>query len=91
MYLWKSKIKDRYQWALELHLFNNNSVGIEFKKLYYRDNPVTDPHPYEYIALNLTPHWNFGFNHIWYDGPHCSFSMGRLHLCWNIFNCRKCK
>lgn len=34
------------------------------------------------FAANITPHFDIGEEHIYYDGPHCSFSLGYLHLCW---------
>jgi hypothetical protein len=37
----------------------------------------------------------FGSSHFWYDGPHCSFSLGWLHLIWSgkpwSGRCQKCE
>ena len=45
--------------------------------------------------LNITRHFDFGFDHFWYDGPHCSFSVGPLHFCWGgnpwTGRCKKCE
>jgi hypothetical protein len=38
--------------------------------------------------------FQFGTQHIYYDGPHCMFSLGLIHFCWggNPFTgwCKKC-
>lgn len=34
--------------------------------------------------------WHFGAEHIYYDGPHCSYSFGPFHLHWTDDNCDKC-
>lgn len=55
--------------------------GIEYN-LQYRykdDNEWRDSHTDNY-ALNITKHFHLGFEHIYYDGPHCFFSLGFIHL-----------
>jgi hypothetical protein len=27
---------------------------------------------------------------MWYDGPHCFFSLGFIHFAWQNNNCKKC-
>lgn len=34
--------------------------------------------------------FQFGFKHIWYDGPNCSFAFGFLVFSWHQFDCKKC-
>jgi hypothetical protein len=43
-----------------------------------------------YFTASLTPAWRLGGRHDYYDGPHCAFSFGYLHLCWSWWWCRKC-
>ena len=34
------------------------------------------------FGVSVTKHWAFGSEHIYYDGPHCSFSLGPIHIVW---------
>lgn len=44
-----------------------------------------------YYSINLTSHWAFGRHHMYYDGPHDSFSIGFIHFCWSGKWCEKCR
>lgn len=33
----------------------------------------------------------FKSSHIYYDGPHCCTSFGKLRLSWNNYSCKKCQ
>lgn len=44
-----------------------------------------------YLYVSLTTHFDVGPQHIYYDGPHCSFSLGFLHFAWNLWHCNKCE
>jgi hypothetical protein len=32
------------------------------------------------LSVAITSHWLWGDSHLWYDGPHCCFSLGFLHI-----------
>lgn len=32
------------------------------------------------LAIVINRHWLWGDKHMWYDGPHCVFSLGFLHM-----------
>lgn len=34
--------------------------------------------------------WDWGFDHFWYDGPHCGFSFGPLRIQWHNEGCKEC-
>jgi hypothetical protein len=34
--------------------------------------------------------WEVGSWHIWYNGPHCGYSLGWLKIGWENWNCKKC-
>ena len=42
------------------------------------------------VGVSLTRHFGIGHDHGWYDGPHCFFDVGFLHLMWHNQNCRRC-
>ena len=31
----------------------------------------------------ITKHFRLGIQHVYYDGPHCSFSIGWIHFNWS--------
>lgn len=43
-----------------------------------------------YYAVCCTSHWELGRKHLYYDGPHDSFSLGFLHFTWQGDWCDKC-
>ncbi len=43
-----------------------------------------------YFTLSITPAIRWGARHDYYDGPHCSFSVGPLHFSWSYWWCSKC-
>ena len=43
-----------------------------------------------YFTASLMPEFQWGAQHDYYDGPHCSFSLGILRLSWSYWWCRKC-
>ena len=32
------------------------------------------------LSIAITPHWMWGDRHMYYDGPHCVFSLGFVHI-----------
>jgi hypothetical protein len=41
-------------------------------------------------GVEINSNFSFGFSHVYYDGPHCSLSLGWVHFRWNNFKCKKC-
>lgn len=41
-------------------------------------------------GISITPHFAFGPFHMYYDGPHCAFDFGFVHILWTNWNCKKC-
>lgn len=44
-----------------------------------------------YFSICFSSISMWGFNHFWYDGPHCSFCIGRIHFGWSLSSCKKCE
>lgn len=44
----------------------------------------------EMYDVSLTPHFDMGTEHFYYDGPHCMLDLGFLHFYWRNWNCKKC-
>lgn len=42
------------------------------------------------FGVSTHPLWRWGFDHFWYDGPHCSFNLGRLQIWWSKPDCKRC-
>jgi hypothetical protein len=43
-----------------------------------------------YYDVSITRYFVLGEEHAYYDGPHCSFSLGWLHFNWSGDWCTKC-
>ncbi len=62
--------------------------GIEWRReLKYKD---FDWRPIECKSVELRCPWTFERFHTGYDGPHCAWSVGFLHIYWPRDNCKKC-
>lgn len=46
--------------------------------------------PVSYFYVALEKRFKFGSEHFYYDGPHCSFSLGFLRFYWRYWWCKKC-
>jgi len=44
----------------------------------------------KYFELSLTSRFHLGEDHMYHDGPHCSFGLGLLHVNWSYRWCEKC-
>lgn len=44
----------------------------------------------EYIVLSWDTKWMWGSYHFYYDGPHCSLSLGWMTLAWQNWKCKRC-
>ncbi len=54
-------------------------------------SPEWYPLHQDYYCVSVGGRWGFGDEHVYYDGPHCIWSLGPLHFCWGgNWKCRKC-
>lgn len=44
----------------------------------------------EYFTVWIDRRFRLGELHTYYDGPHCQFSLGWLHIGWSYWWCTKC-
>lgn len=42
------------------------------------------------IGFCINKNWLWGSSHWWYDGEHCFFDLGFLHIWWAKNGCKKC-
>lgn len=47
-------------------------------------------HAIDYFGVSITKHFHLGHHHFYYDGPHCNFSLGYVHLNWSLGGCNRC-
>lgn len=74
----------RWEWAFEA-----NRRGIGFvESVVYTDG---ERRPVDWYEVCITGKWRWGRQHIYYDGPHCCFSIGPLHFNWRNWDCTKCQ
>jgi hypothetical protein len=77
-----------FRWTFQLGLFY---MGFIYQ--YKRDDVWHDNHLLNYL-VSVTKHFHLGIDHVYYDGPHCSFSLGWVHFLWSggirTHWCEKC-
>ena len=66
-----------FRWTFQLGL---SYVGFIYQ--HKSDNVWHDNHACNYL-VSVTKHFHLGSSHIYYDGPHCSFSLGFVHFLWS--------
>lgn len=76
-----------WTWTLEVSPW---SVGLYERWKAADDPPGEEGRLSDEYSANLMRHWGLGGYHAWYDGPHCCFSVGFLHLNWRNWSCEKC-
>lgn len=74
-----------WRWVLEITF---TSIGLVHE--YTNDGGKTWSLANRYYTLCITRHWTIGEYHLYYDGPHCSLSLGFLHYNWSSDWCIKC-
>lgn len=98
MILWRSKERTVvlgpftmvYRRVLEMEFWSIR-LAAQFRQI--NDSYWTSTHASAY-EVNIGKHFNWGFEHVYYDGPHCFLSLGWLNFCWNgnprTGSCKKC-
>jgi len=79
---------DGWRWALHADA-NKDGVAIGLHRGILHGNEWDD-FGGEYFMVEATPRFAVGQSHNYYDGPHCSFSLGFVHICWSYWWCKKC-
>jgi hypothetical protein len=85
-----------WRWVLESDVWRHEGrlfgVGIGFASQWRceRDGNEWGGRAGGYYDVSITRHFDIGEEHVYYDGPHCSFSLGWLHFSWGGDWCTKC-
>lgn len=79
-----------FRWVIEISLDRHGfSFGLVNQHQLKSTGEWKSSHVDAYM-INVTRHWAWGSDHFWYDGPHCLFSLGFIHVCWVNHACVKC-
>lgn len=55
-----------------------------------KDGVTSEWRQFEGKNIKIDWSWKFESDHCWYDGPHCWWRVGPLHIYWPRNNCKKC-
>jgi hypothetical protein len=91
---WQNAPLRAWRWALQTDGANRPglrwaSVGI-FREVRFLPGDEWSGGRCGYYAVCVKPHFEIGEDHDYYDGPHCSFSLGFVHFYWMPDWCLKC-
>lgn len=70
-----------FRWTIQTNWFKGGGFQIGFVHQSQSNGEWCDSHTSVY-ALSLHRPASFGIEHYYYDGPHCSLSLGWLHVLW---------
>jgi len=75
-----------WRWVFHTELF-----GLGWSQQ-YQDAKTLEWHfmKSSYYLITFTKYWSLGRHHCYYDGPHDSFDLGFVHLCWSGDWCDRC-
>lgn len=75
---------DAFRWALEANSWKGEgaSLGIAQQHRFRNMSTWFSLHS-RFYGVSLTRAFSFGVDHAYYDGPHCSLSLGFLHILWS--------
>lgn len=76
-----------WRWVLDL---TGLSLTLQRQVRYLEQGPKWHNTGGDYFNVCLTRYFRLGQSHDYYDGPHCSFSIGWLHFNWSYWWCEKC-
>lgn len=80
---------DARRWALELAAANS-AVYLSYQTELLSKETKEWRGVGSYFVASLSTRFRWGSDHGYYDGPHCSFSLGFLHFAWSHWWCKKC-
>ncbi len=78
-----------WRWVIEADVKHGPCLMLA-QHVLFRDSPDWRPAT-RYYSIWLNKRFALGMEHIYYDGPHCSFSLGWLHFAWAPASCSKCE
>ncbi len=98
MIIWKSKTKKeevaqfpdigKRAWRNVIEI---RPIDLEIRReVFFEDGSRKWNTAHVFFAINITKKFAFGSEHLYYDGPHCFFSVGFIHFYWQNNNCKKC-
>lgn len=86
MNLFTFKPINNYRWAIEISI---NSIGLV--KQYISNSGKYESSHTEAYDISLNRNFKFGFEHTYYDGPHCLLYIGFIAIQYNgVKWCKKC-
>lgn len=82
-------------WKWELSLFESkyDLFYLIDKTHYWRSDRDHKWNPFhqEGFSVAIGGDFQFGSDHVYYDGNHCSLHLGWLHFYWSSYPCSKCE
>lgn len=101
MILWRGKEEpetrgshypyNAFRWTLQAHA-SWDSMGLGFvQQGRSRQSQEWSSSHVAVHEVNITRHWAWGSDHIYWDGPHCFYSFGFVHFGWMNWNCKRCR
>ena len=85
---WVDPIRAR-RWRFKIRRWR---VGFVHEVQWFDSETWHESSTFRYEIM-LGPPFLLGLQHVYYDGPNCSLSLGWIHLCWCGIppgHCRKC-
>jgi len=104
MLLWKFKEEPEtrgpsypctaFRWVIEATLGRRHVAVVLINQHRWRSTGEWQSSHAACMGINITDHLDFGIKHMYYDGPHCSLSLGPVHIIWSgnplTGHCDKC-
>jgi hypothetical protein len=72
-------VLELYRWGISWACQGKRKSNNEWQSLHFDDT-----------GIEVNSHFSIGFKHVYYDGPHCFFALGFVHIRWNSWDCKKC-
>jgi len=76
-----------WRWIVEVVAF---SISLQRQVIFHKSEKPEWQSCSNYFNVSLTKYFILGPEHTYYDGPHCSFSIGWIHFNWSYWWCTKC-
>jgi hypothetical protein len=102
MILWKTKevrdtrsfaVYSSHRYVLELTISKKYGFDVSWTCQGRRKDDTSAWHAFyasDSTGFSINDCWSWGSMHVYYDGPHCFYSVGPIHFHWNDWDCKKC-